>query len=357
MRSAHRYRVVQWSSGNVGRHAIRLVAGRDNLELVGLYVTNPAKRGEDAGTVAGLGALGVAATSEIEEILGQDADVVIHTPLPSMVYGDDPGADVDIFCRLLASGKNVITTVGYMYPQIYGPAVMDRLEEACAKGGTSFHGTGLNPGWMGDLFPLVLAGCAGTVDQISVREISNFQFYPSPEIMFDMMGFGRTVADFEETAERHKAWLDGLFTESVQMVADGLEAPVDGVSSQRELATAPHDLETAAGVVAEGTVAGQRWRWAATMGDADVVVHETVWRMHTDVAPDWPVGSHSVTVQGSPRLHVEFPPSFMADGLLATAAHAVNAIAYVCPAPPGVRTFLDLPLITAVGAVNGGRDA
>jgi hypothetical protein len=102
--------------------------------------------------------------------------------------------------------------------------------------------------------------------------------------------------------------------------------------------------------VPEGTVAGQRWQWAAVAGGVHAVVHETVWRMHADVAPDWPTGSHSVTIQGTPRLHVEFPPSFMSGGLLATAAHAVNAIPAVCDAAPGVRTFLDLPLITAAGS-------
>lgn len=32
-------------------------------------------------------------------------------------------------------------------------------------------------------------------------------------------------------------------------------------------------------------------------------------------------------------------------GLVATAAHCVNAIPYVCAAAPGVHTSLDLPLI------------
>ena len=68
-----------------------------------------------------------------------DADVVLHMPLPSLVHGDDPGADLDNFCRLLASGKHVITTVGYMYPKVYGDEVMGRLTEACELGGVTFH--------------------------------------------------------------------------------------------------------------------------------------------------------------------------------------------------------------------------
>ena len=42
-------RVIQWGTGNVGRHALRAILGRPNLELVGLRVYNPEKGGKDAG--------------------------------------------------------------------------------------------------------------------------------------------------------------------------------------------------------------------------------------------------------------------------------------------------------------------
>ena len=147
------YKVIQWASGNVGAHAVRTIAERDDLKLVGMFVYSEDKVGKDAGRLSGTKALGVKATNDIEEIIAMDADVVIHTPLPSLVYGKNKQADVQNFCRLLASGKSVITTVGYMYPQVHGRALMRKLEEACRKGGSTFHGTGLNPGWLGDLLP------------------------------------------------------------------------------------------------------------------------------------------------------------------------------------------------------------
>ena len=104
-------RIIQWSSGNVGKGVIRSIARRASLELVGLYVTNPAKAGLDAGEIAGIDPSGVTATADIDAILATEADVVIHASLPSLVYGDDPGADIDNICCLLASGKNVITTL------------------------------------------------------------------------------------------------------------------------------------------------------------------------------------------------------------------------------------------------------
>jgi hypothetical protein len=349
-------KIAQWGSGNVGRHSMSTVARRSDMELVALHVTDPAKIGRDAGEIAGIGPIGVAATNDIQAIITSDADAVLHMPLPSLVYGDDLDADLKNFCLLLAAGKHVVTTVGYMYPKVYGEEAMGRLTTACAEGGSTFHGTGANPGWFGDLLPLLMSGLSLRVDRISVQEISNFQFYPSPEIMFEMMNFGRTPNEFAARAARHRNWLDGLFTEAVQLVADGLGADIDAIDSEMETWIADRDFDTAAGRVAAGTVAGQRWQWQALVGDEPLVRQETVWRMHRDAAPGWPEGDWSITIDGDPDMRLSLPHSWNRDVLGSTAAHAINAIPYlvesVAATGPGVKTFLDLPLIAGRGAVT-----
>ena len=336
-------RVIQWSSGNVGKSVLRAVAERADLELAGLYVFSDSKAGQDAGDIAGIGPLNVPATNQIDDVLKTEAEVVIHTSLPSLVYGEDRDADLKNICALLASGKNVITTVGYMYPKVYGDEVTGRLEDACRQGGTTFHSTGLNPGWLGDVLPLTMSALSKTIDQVYVREITNFQFYPSPEIMFDMMGFGKTEAEFAAGIERYHYWLTGLFRENVQMIADGLSLELDEITDHTVRDLAPDDLKTAAGIVKKGTIAGQHWEWAGVRGGEKVIVHETVWRMHHSVAPDWPQGDNSVTLSGEPRMHVEFKADWISDGLMATGMHAVNAIPHVVAAEPGIKTLLDLP--------------
>jgi len=37
---------------------------------------------------------------------------------------------------------------------------------------------------------------------------------------------------------------------------------------------------------------------------------------------------------------------------VATAVHCVNAVPYVCRAEPGVRTYLDLPLVAGRAAMR-----
>lgn len=345
--------VIQWSSGNVGKGVLRTISERSELTLVGLYVISRSKAGLDSGEIADTPRTGITATTNIDEILALDADVVIHTPLPSLVYGDNLDADVDNICRLLASGKNVITTVGYMYPQVHGEALVDRIDAACQQGGVSFHSTGLNPGWLGDVLPLTMSSLSRRIDQIVVREITNFEFYPSPEVILDMMGFGKTESEFSAHIGRYSHWLTGLFRENIQMIADGLGVALDEIAVTTEQAYAETDLAPAAGAVPAGSVAGQHWEWAGMRGGKKIIVHETVWRVHASVAPDWPTGSNTVLIEGQPRLRLDIDPRWIDDGLLATGMHAVNAIPYVCEAAPGIKTLLDLPWILGQQTFSG----
>ena len=343
------YRVIQWSSGNVGRHALASITGREGMELAGLYVYSEDKAGRDAGEIAGMGELGVAATTDRDALLALDADCVIHTPLPSLVYGEEPEEDLDTICALLASGKNVITTVGYLYPKVHGAALVERIEAACRQGDSSFHSTGVNPGWLGDIMPLMMSGLCQRLDRIHILEITNFEFYPSPQVIFDMMGFGRTEEAFGGHVARYTYWLTGLFRESIQMVADGLGLQLDTISDSLELELAGEDIDVAAGTIRAGTVAAQHWEWAGVAGGDKRIIHETVWRTHDSVGDNWPRGNHSVRIDGAPNMYIDFDARWNSDVLLSTAVHAVNAVPYVCDAPPGIRTLLDLPMIVARG--------
>ena len=134
----------------------------------------------------------------------------------------------------------------------------------------------------------------------------------------------------------------------------GLGLKLDAIKDKTTHVLATADLSTAAGIVRSGTVAGQRWEWAGLAGGRKVIVHETVWRMHHSVAPEWPTGDHSVTITGEPRMHINFDAAWISDGLLGTAMHAVNAVPYVCAAPAGVKTLLDLPWIMGRRTVQTG---
>ena len=162
-------RVVQWATGTVGRHAAREVQRHPGLDLVGAYVYSADKAGRDVGEICGIGPIGVTATGDRDEILNLDADCVLYMPQGEM----NPTGALDDICALLASGKNVVSTAvtAFIYPRSCGPEVVERLETACVRGRTSFHGTGIEPGWAAEVLPLTMSGLFAHIDSLVVQEL------------------------------------------------------------------------------------------------------------------------------------------------------------------------------------------
>jgi hypothetical protein len=345
-------KVIQWATGNVGRASLRQILAHPELDLVGCLVHSESKAGEDAGVLCRQPATGVVATTSVDEILALDADCVAHMPLPSAQYGDDPEADLRNLCRILESGKNVVTTVGYLYPRAYGEDVVERLEAACRAGGSSLHGTGANPGWMSDILPLTASAMSAQIDRIHVRESTEFSWYPSPQILFDMMGFGATPEEYDARSSRYVGWLSGLFRESLMLVADGLAITLDEIGFESEIRIGDADYDIAAGRVGRGTVAAQRFVWSGRVAGKPVIELEAVYMARREVAPDWPDPGCLCRIEGKPTMNFEFDEGWISNALIATAVHAVHAIPAVCAAEPGIRTFLDLPMIVGKHAAT-----
>jgi hypothetical protein len=129
----------------------------------------------------------------------------------------------------------------------------------------------------------MMSGISQTLDKIHIQEISNFEFYRSPEVVFDTMGFGYSSKDYKQRTVRYTHWLSGLFRESIQMVADGLGVKLDSIAEKSNTELAKKRIKVAAGELQKGTVAGQHWEWAGMVNNEKRIVHETVWRMHESV--------------------------------------------------------------------------
>ncbi|HKJ25634.1 MAG TPA: diacylglycerol kinase, partial [Myxococcota bacterium] len=91
------HRVVQWSTGNVGRYALRAILDHPELELAGLWVHSEKKAGRDAGELAGLGPAGIAATNDADALLEGDADCVCYTATADLRIMDA----IEDVCRIL----------------------------------------------------------------------------------------------------------------------------------------------------------------------------------------------------------------------------------------------------------------
>ncbi|MFD0658341.1 NAD(P)H-dependent amine dehydrogenase family protein [Thermocatellispora tengchongensis] len=255
-----------------------------------------------------------------------------------------------MICALLASGKNVITTTGFVYPRCHGPALVERLEAACLAGGTTLHGTGVNPGFMADLMPLALSGLSTRVDHIFVRESSDFRGHPSRQIVTDLIGFTRSPKDYAAAVRPFRMLQRGLFAESVQLVADSLGVTLDEVEESDDYELAREDFPIAAGTVRRGTVCASRWVFSGLVRGRPFMSVECVYKADATKVARWPEPGFTVHIEGVPQMTITV--SEMSHGLAGAAAHAVNSIRAVCAAPPGIATFLDLPLAVGAGTAR-----
>ncbi|MBF6238489.1 Uncharacterized conserved protein related to dihydrodipicolinate reductase [Nocardia otitidiscaviarum] len=337
-------RVVQWATGGVGKAAIEAVQAHPELELVGCYVHSEAKRGKDVGEILGTRPVGVTATGDVEEILALPADAVVYTPLIP---------NVGEVTRMLRSGKNVVTPVGWFYPT-------DRdadLERACVDGGVTLHGIGINPGGTTDLHPLVLSAMSSKVTFVRAEEFSDMRTYDAPDVLRWVMGFGGTPEQARESPMR--GLLTGGFTQSVRMCTDTLGFGDAPIRTSHEIAVAAAPIESPMGIIEPGRVAGQRFVWDAMVGDQPVVRIAVNWLMGAEhLEPGWEFGPegerYEIEIKGDPDTFVTirgWQPASIAEGLkrnpgiVATANHCVNSIPYVCAAAPGIKTSLDLPVV------------
>jgi hypothetical protein len=344
-------RVLQWATGGVGRAAIEGVLDHPELELVGAWVHSPSKMGVDLGTLVGRDPIGVTATGDVDALLATAADCVVYSPFM---------ADPRVVTAILESGKNVVTPLGWFYPHPDERAAFD----AVAKGaGVTFHGTGIHPGGITELYPLVISVLSGSISHVRAEEFSDIRTYGAPDVVRDWMLFGKTPEE-----ARNSIMTDALgagFRQSVFMVADELGFDVDPqLRTTHEMAVATALIDSPIGPIEPGKVAAQRFKWEATVDGEPVVTAAVNWLMgDDDLDPPWkfgPAGERfEVEVTGDPSCLTTFkklhPVSIEAGlernpGVVATALHCVNSIPYVWAAPPGLLTYLDLPLMAGRAA-------
>jgi 2,4-diaminopentanoate dehydrogenase len=350
------YRVIQWATGGVGRSAIAAIARHPELELAGCWVHSAAKDGRDAGELAGLPPLGVRASADAAALVAMEADCVVYAPLVP---------DKDVVAMLLRSGKNVVTPVGWIYPD---PARVAGMAAACQAGGTTLHGTGIHPGGITERFPLMLSALSSGVTHVRAEEFSDIRTYDAPDVIRHVMGFGGTPD--EALASPMAALLGAGFKASVRMIVDAMGFAAGGsVRTIQEIAVATAPIDSPIGPIAPGRVAARRFRWQAEVDGAPVVTAAVNWLMGAEnLDPAWAFGPaghrFEIELSGDPGMLVTFTglhPGSVADGLIrnpgvvATANHCVNAIPYVCQAEPGIKTYLDLPLIAGRAAPGVAR--
>jgi len=349
--SEKKYRVIQWATGVVGSAALKHFIQNPVIDLVGVLVFNPEKVGRDAGDLVGLPKTGVFATDDQEAIIAMDADCVLFSPL------NMADTTLDLVCRLLASGKNVVSPAGPFLPNKWFPDIAAQIEAACATGGTSFHGCGIHPGFSGDILPLTLVRLCDRIDCIEITEI--IDKVRNPMVYTEVMGFGLDPEELLANPRRSPNTYR-YFYASMDMIAKGLGKEIDEVTVKFEVSRALKDITHGFGEVKAGTVGGQHYEWTAWVDGEPLIVYHFYWQLGADLDPLWEVGEdcYRVRIKGDPGLEVKLMGLEGGDGrrpflgLPWTGLVGATAVQAVCEARPGVVSHIDLGVVRPHGMVR-----
>ena len=346
------YRVIVWGIGVIGAEMVSTILDhRPDLELVGAKVYSDAKHGVDIGELVGRAPTGIRATTDADALVELDADCVIYTPR---------NGDLNEVCRLLASGKNVATTVFLFYPPRLPDADRNRLLQACREGQTSVHASGINPGNLSGALPLALSGMSRTIDKVTLQERADMTLYESTDISFGNMAFGQPLDRITVEDGGFLASMNAMFTEQVWLLADALHADIDDVDVTIEPIAAQQDHQIFDRLLAAGTTAGQRWNWVGRKAGQPLIEIETLWTVGGEYPEHWPRPEHgwTLTIEGEPSMRTHFltlasfsRPATIAEhvhaGNVATAMQVLNAVPAVCASAPGFVTAASLPVISS----------
>jgi hypothetical protein len=225
------------------------------------------------------------------------------------------------------------------------------------------HGTGIHPGGVTERIPLMISALSRSVTHVRAEEFSDIRTYGAPFVVGEIMRFGKTPE--EAAASPMLDVMGGGFLESIDMVADTLGFALDPQKrTNHEVAVATKSIDSPIGPIEPGLVAAQRFAWEGTVRGEVVISVRTNWFMGEEgLDPPWSFGPEGerfeVEVTGDPCSNVTFhgwhPESVAAglarnNGIVATAIHNVSAIPTVCEASPGIKTYVDLPLVAGRAA-------
>jgi hypothetical protein len=323
-------RAIQFGIGPIGASIARLMREKKAIEICGAIDIDPAKAGRDLGEVVGApdAPWGVTISADANQVLEQAADVVIHSTSSSL-----PKVMDQLLACLEAESCIVSTCEELSYPYRTYPELAAKLDSAAKDWGVALLGTGVNPGFVMDKLVVTLAAVSQRLEHAKATRIVDASQRRLP--LQKKIGAGMSVDEFRAQVAAGVIKHVGL-PESVAMVADSLNLPVEQITETIEPVVAQKRVQTEFLTIEAGQAAGVHQIARGTAGGKDLVCLE----LQMYVGAQDP--SDTVELKGYPNISLIIPGGSHGD--IATASVVVNSIPVILDASAGLRTSRDLPI-------------
>jgi 4-hydroxy-tetrahydrodipicolinate reductase len=323
-------RAIQYGVGPIGASIARLMREKQAIEICGAIDTDPAKVGRDLGEVVGASDApwGVKISADANDVLEQAVDVVIHSTSSSL-----PKVMDQLLACLKAESCVVSTCEELSYPYRTYPDLAAKLDAEAKDWGVALVGTGVNPGFVMDKLVVTLAAVSQRIEYAKALRIVDASKRRLP--LQKKIGAGMSLDEFRGQVAAGIIKHVGL-PESVAMVADSLNLPVDQITETIEPVVARERVQTDFLTVEQGQAAGVH-QIARGLGAGKELVYLEL-QMYVGAKDP----ADTIELQGHPNITLVIPGGSHGD--IATASVVVNSIPVILDAPAGLRTARDLPI-------------
>ena len=292
-------RVFQVATGNVGSEMIKRLGPHPDLELIGVHCYSADKIGRDVGELAGIDPVGIVATGTVEEIIAAAPDVVtFHGVFP----------DEDLYVRVLEAGINIVTTADWItgyhrdanHPHPSGRKVSEILADACERGGSTFYGTGMNPG-LNQILGVVCSADVADIENVTTIESVDVSCHHSAGTWREV-GYGLPVDDPALPGMLKK--YTEVFSDSVYLKADCFGLELDEVTFSYELGACTKDVDLGWYQLPQGSLGGSYVKYQGLIDGVPRVETHLEWQMTPHTDPSWEIkGCYITQIKGDPQIY------------------------------------------------------
>jgi len=328
-------KVAQYGCGPIGCSVVRYAAQRPDIKIVAAIDIDRSLVGKDIGEYAGAGRkLGVKISDQPEAVLAETKADVVFVTTSSSLKKTYPQLETCI-----KAGACVVSTCEELaYPLLKDPELSAKIDKLAKAHRVAVLGTGVNPGFLMDSWPLFMTGVCQQVKQIRAVRIQDASTRRGP--FQKKIGAGCTMAEFKQKVAEGSLRHVGL-AESIGMIAEGLGWELDDITESIEPIIATKAVKTQFVTVKPGQAAGVRQVGKGLKGGKALITLEFEASVGAKESFD------AVYIKGTPDMEVVIKGGTHGD--IATAAIVVNSAPRIIHAPPGLITMKDMPIVTAVG--------
>jgi 4-hydroxy-tetrahydrodipicolinate reductase len=335
----------------MGSGIIRTILETPGLALVGVWARRRERAGLDVGHAVGLErTVGIEIGSDLARVAAATRPHVAIQATCSRLR--DAVTEIE---PLLERGISVVSIAEELaWPSATSPEEAARLDALARRGGAALLGTGVNPGFVLDLLPVLLSGACTRVERIEATRINDLSPY-GPTVLASQ-GVGLTPESFRSGVERGVVVGHFGFPQSIGMIASALGWEVERIEERREPILSTVERETEFIRVLPGQVAGCHHSAVAYVAGRVAIRLDHPQQIRPEL--EAVVTGDTIEIHGTPGIRLAGSPEI--PGGAATIALAVNSVPRVLAAEPGLYSMLDLPVPAALpkrakAAILGGE--